>query len=44
MQSLGLKDSLEEEMEIHSGTLAWEIPWMGSLVGLKRLGYNLATK
>ena len=30
--SLGWKDPLEEEMAIHSSILAWEIPWIGSLV------------
>ena len=25
--SLGLEDSLEKEMAIHSSVLAWEIPW-----------------
>ena len=25
--SLGWEDPLEKEMEIHSSTLAWEIPW-----------------
>ena len=25
--SLGQEDPLEKEMTIHSGTLAWEIPW-----------------
>ena len=27
VQSLGQEDSLEKEMTIHSGILAWEIPW-----------------
>ena len=27
VQSLGLEDPLEKEMTIHSGILAWEIPW-----------------
>ena len=27
IQSLGQEDTLEKEMEIHSRTLAWEIPW-----------------
>ena len=25
--SLGWEDTLEEEMAMHSSTLAWEIPW-----------------
>ena len=28
VQSLGWKDSLEEEMAAHSGILAWTIPWI----------------
>ena len=28
IQSLGWEDSLEKEMAIHSGILAWRIPWM----------------
>ena len=27
VQSLGEKDSLEEEMATHSSILAWRIPW-----------------
>ena len=27
IQSLGLKDPLEESMETYSSILAWEIPW-----------------
>ena len=27
VQSLGQEEPLEEEMETHSRTLAWEIPW-----------------
>ena len=27
IQFLGQEDPLEKEMEIHSSTLAWEIPW-----------------
>ena len=30
-RSLDWEDRLEEEMETHSSTLAWEIPW--SLIG-----------
>ena len=32
VQSLGLEDPLEEEMETHSSILAWRIPWTESLV------------
>ena len=28
VQSLGWKDPLEKEMETHSSTLSWKIPWM----------------
>ena len=27
VQSLGGEDPLEKEMETHSSTLAWKIPW-----------------
>ena len=38
VQSLGWEDSLEEEMEIHSSILAWEIPWTEEPGGLQSLG------
>ena len=43
--SLGQEDPLEKEMETHSSTLAWKIPWMeepGGLqfMGSKRVGHN----
>ena len=28
VQSLGREDPLEKEMAMHSGTVAWKIPWM----------------
>ena len=34
VQSLGWEDALEEEMTIHSSTLAWKIPWMEEPGGL----------
>ena len=45
VQSLGGEDPLEEEMVIHSGTLAWKIPWTekpGRLpsMGLQRVGHD----
>ena len=45
VRSLGQEDPLEKEMAIHSGTLAWKIPWMeepGGLqsTGLLRIGHN----
>ena len=27
VRSLGREDPLEKEMAIHSGTIAWKIPW-----------------
>ena len=47
--SLGLEDSLEKEMAIHSSVLAWEIPWTeepGRLqsMWLQRVGHSLVTK
>ena len=27
VQSVGWEDPLEKEMEIHSSTIAWKIPW-----------------
>ena len=32
-RSLSREDPLEEEMATHSSTLAWKLPWTGSLVG-----------
>ena len=45
VRSLGQKDPLEKEMETHSSTLAWKIPWTekpGGLqsMGSKRVGHN----
>ena len=49
VQSLGLEDSLEDEMETHSSILSWEIPWTeepGGLwsMGLWRVGHESATE
>ena len=33
-QSLGQEDPLEKEMETHSSTLAWKIPWREEPGGL----------
>ena len=33
VQFLGQEDPLEKEMATHSSILAWEIPWVRSLVG-----------
>ena len=43
--SLGWEDPLEEEMAIHSSTIAWKIPWSeepGRLQSMRsqRVGYN----
>ena len=45
VQSLGREDLLEKEMETHSSTLAWKIPWMvepGRLqsMGSQRVGHD----
>ena len=50
VRSLGQKDALEEDMATHSSILAWTIPWseepggLQSVLGLQRVGHNLATK
>ena len=36
--SLGWEDPLEKEMEIHSSTLAWEIPWTEEPGRLQAMG------
>ena len=43
--SLGREDPLEKEMEIHSSTIAWKIPWTeepGRLqsMGSQRVGHD----
>ena len=48
-QSLGLEDSLEEEMATHSSILAWEILWTEEPVrlqsmGLQRVRHQLETE
>ena len=45
VRSLGWEDPLEREMAIHSGILAWRIPWTeepGGLqpMGLQRVGHK----
>ena len=47
--SLGQEDPLEKEMAIHSGILAWRIPWIeepGGLqsMGSQRVGHDRATE
>ena len=38
VQSLGWEDPLEKGMTIHSGILAWRIPWTEELGGLQSMG------
>ena len=45
VQPLGREDPLEKEMAIHSGTIAWKIPWTeepGRLqsMGSQRVGHD----
>ena len=45
VRSLSREDPLEKEMETHSSTLAWRIPWMGEpgrqqSMGLQRVGHD----
>ena len=37
VQSLGLEDPLEKEMDIHSSILAWRIPWSEEPGGLQSM-------
>ena len=37
---LGWEDPLEKEMATHSSTLAWRIPWTGSLAGYSPWGHK----
>ena len=38
VQSLGQKDSLEEDMATHSSILAWRIPWTEEPGGPQSMG------
>ena len=38
VRSLGLEDTLEKEMAIHSSTLAWKIPWTEKPGRLQSMG------
>ena len=38
VRSLGQKDPLEKEMETHSSTLAWKIPWTEESCRLQSMG------
>ena len=42
VQSLGQEDPLEEGMGIHSGILAWRIPWTEEPGGLLSIGSQRA--
>ena len=44
VRSLRREDSLEKEMATHSGTLAWEIPWMEEPGGLQSMGSQSWTR
>ena len=49
VRSLGQEDPLEKEMATHSSILAWETPWIESLVGYslgghKRVRHDSVTK
>ena len=49
VRSLGQEDPLEKEMETHSSTFAWRIPWTeepGRLksMRLQRVGHDLMTE
>ena len=44
VRSLSWEDPLENEMATHSSTLAWKIPWMGSLVGYSPCGLKESDK
>ena len=38
VRSLGQEDPLEKEMEIHSSTIAWKIPWTDDPDKLQSMG------
>ena len=40
VRSLGQEDPLEEGMAIHSGILAWRIPWTEEPGGLQSTGHK----
>ena len=43
VQSLGQEDPLEKEMAMHSGILAWRIPWTEEPGGLQSTGLESDT-
>ena len=38
VQCLGHEDPIDKELAIHSGILAWEIPWTGEPDRLQSMG------
>ena len=40
VRSLGREDPLEKEMETHSSTLAWQIPWAEEPGRLQSMGHD----
>ena len=40
VRSLGWEDALEKEMATYSSILAWRIPWMEELGGLRSTGHK----
>ena len=45
IRSLGQEDPLEKEMEVHSSTVAWKIPWTEEprrlqSMGLQKFGHD----
>ena len=40
VQSLGLEDTLEEEMATHTSILAWRIPWIEEPGGYSPWGHK----
>ena len=42
IRSLSWEDLLEKEMAIHSGILAWRIPWTEEPGGLQSMGLQRA--
>ena len=40
VQPLGWEDALEKEMETHSSTVAWKIPWMEEAGRLQSMGHK----
>ena len=44
VSSLGGEDPLEKEMDTHSSTLAWEIPWTEEPGGLQSMGSQKSQK